>query len=431
MTRNNFLPSVQFVMPIFSRSPSFKCLVFLILLTSQVFGYDRVGNQKNSQGSITQEGWVTVVTLNGTWSEMGMQYGKLLKTEINQIYNIFVNGLFAKHGIPYERLRSVLYDNAWPGISQHQKELFRGAAITSGLSVDQLFVLDQISFGFELFADELEFGTPTSLGCSFMATWGGYTDNGQLIAARNFDWVSLYREYAQLLTVVVFNPIDGSIPTANIAYAGFLGSSVTAINKNGLMAEINSAVESMGRLIYTDRSTITNELLDIVLSSDSLAALEMRIKTVRSNCPLIINIANGTEAYSIEDAPNRVMRRKTKQPGVLIATNEFRKPEWGIPQMEKPSLPLRRYKNLATLAEVYKGDYNVTTMQQVFELPIVNPDGSLGPGPTVYNKTLPGDFHKTVHSIVATLDPKPVLWIKVPGDTSRDWQRVDIYKYFK
>lgn len=417
-------------------TPYVRCKSFCLFLLmsssfSSLFAVYKNPIATTYQGNISKEGWVTIVELNGPWREMGMQYGSLLKSEIHQIYDVFVNGFFAKYGVTFNELKTLLYDRSWNGVSQRQKELFRGASLTSGMTVEQLFVLDQIQYAFILLRNQIQFGIKPEFGCSFMATWGDYSKTGELVLGRNLDWFPLYKELSELLTVVVYNPIDGSIPTANIGYVGFLGSTLTAINKNGVMAEINSGMTSMGHVSYNDRSSMTNELLGMLLDSESLETLERRAKTIRTDFPLILNIANGSMAYSVEDAPTNVMTRKTQAPGVLVSTNKYLIPEWGLPLIEDPSYPIKRYQNLEKLAKIYKGDFNSTTMQEVFDLPLVYSDGTSGPGVTVYNNTLPGDPTETIYSIVSILDPKPIFWIQVPGDPIRKWQQVDVYKYFK
>jgi hypothetical protein len=81
------------------------------------------------------------------------------------------------------------------------KQIFEGMAETSGLSVEQLMLIDQYT---ELFVASALFG------CSSMAVWGEYTVDGLVVHAKNEDMPEFFKAFNDSLAVVIYNPDEGS-----------------------------------------------------------------------------------------------------------------------------------------------------------------------------------------------------------------------------
>jgi len=352
---------------------------------------------------------IDVLELHGNYREMGRQYGMLMKDELREFYHLSVEKHLLKHeGFNYQEIRDIAADlfDTYP---QRFKEIIYGIAETSGMDVNKLIILDQI------LAISYVSSTYNNMGCSSIATWGDYTSGGPLVFGRNFDYVDYFRNFGEYLVVAVFNPTDGSIPTATIGYDGQIGV-LNALNKAGLFLENNEAIVSGGNIFYANRTHTFILELAALFSSYSIDTLDALINAYRTNCSLIINIADENSAYSYEAPPFDTKRRSPDHPGLLVATNHFVEPSWGMlePLHDTPGFSVRRRKNLLALAERYKGEFNPKKMMEILDISIK--DGGV---------TIPGG---TIYQIVVI--PKELkLWLKIPA--LQNWTEIDLKPLFK
>lgn len=315
---------------------------------------------------------------------------------------------------------------AWSGYPQRQKEIFRGMSQTSGLSVDQLVLLDQnVVITHILMASS---GMPQVLdACSFIAAWADYTKDGKVICGRNLDWLPALKDYARFLTVIVFNPTDGSNSVATIIYAGMVGV-VSGINDKGLFIETNDGTATMGNVAYGNRAACSVEMLNFLLDADTMDCLDTMINSTRSNCPIIVNAADANISYSYESAPHDTRKRSANPYGLLASTNQYLLPSWGTIPMPDPALSLERYNNLMVLGNEYKGTIDIEVMKKIMDASLFEEDGSLGKGATVLYRHIKGNFkYPTVHQIIASPADKKI-WVKVPEYS--DWTLVDLEVLF-
>lgn len=376
-------------------------------------------------GKLYENGKINVAVLEGNYYEMGQQYGELLKDEIMEFYKIAIEGkIINNNSSTLEQLKGFIAKMAWSGYPQRQKEIFRGMSQTSGLSVDQLVLLDQnVAITHILMGSS---GTPQALdACSFVAAWADYTKDGKVICGRNLDWLPALKNYARFLTVIVFNPTDGSNSVATIIYAGMVGV-VSGINDKGLFVETNDGTATMGNVGYGNRAACSTEMLNFLLDADTMDCLDTMINSTRSNCPIIVNAADANISYSYESAPHDTRKRSANPYGLLASTNQYLLPSWGTIPMPDPALSLERYHNLMVLGNKYKGAIDVEVMKKIMDTSLFEEDGSLGKGATVFH--IKGNFkYPTVHQIIASPADKKI-WVKVPG--YNDWTLVDLEVLF-
>jgi hypothetical protein len=355
---------------------------------------------------------------------MGKQYGSLMQAEIAEAYDAMIQKIFIDSGkTTFANLKARLFDEGWAPISSRQKALFRGMAATSGLTVEKLFMLDQVNLALVLAArGQLN---PVGFGCSYIAAWDAYTDDGNLVLGRNLDWFVPFAQFAPLVTVVVFKPNDGSQFVANVGYAGWVNT-LTGFNNAGQFVELNSGMDVMGHTFYKDRSHYMNELLEMLFDSDSAAALERRLMMSRPEFANIVNVAGSNASASFENSPQRVLKRAPDDDGLMVATNNYLHPDWNIEVLESPSLSLTRHAHLVSQAKVNKGKINVEVLKAIMELPLQFANGTLASGATMYgppSKLIP---ERTVYTVVAKLAEEK-LWIRIPAQTP--WQEID-YGFF-
>lgn len=377
------------------------------------------------QGERYKIGGVNVTVLEGTYYDMGCQYGTLLKDEINFMYRSTIEDSIIKGGVAsFERLKEEVVDVSWSGLPHSQRELLRGISEASGLELDKVILLDQSMTAAVLHVSEA-FGPEGFGACSCLATWGDYTKDGQTVVGRNFDWLNLFQRCSSAFGVVVFKPNDGSVETAIIGYAGWINA-MSGINQKGLFLETNSGLKSAGLKVLSDRIPYMNELLSTLLESEDLKFLSNGLTTIRPNMGMLVNISDSKMGLCYENDCHETKLREADSPGLLVTTNEFRLESWGKPISESESHSVRRWDNLNVLAEENKGKIDADVMMKIMDEPLHLGNGEFGKGAT--KPTIePNDIDVTVHQIVAVPGERKI-WLKVPG--AIDWTLVDLNYFF-
>ncbi|MCD4786474.1 MAG: hypothetical protein K8T10_21825 [Candidatus Eremiobacteraeota bacterium] len=358
-------------------------------------------------GKLYKADKVNVLELHGNYRQMGRQYGKLMKNQLNGLYDTAINNYFIKKkGLSNELIKEASR-HLFSMYPRRFKEIYYGMSETSGMDLEKLIILDQL-FIYVLFSS-------SSAECSGIAAWGEYTSGKPLVFGRNFDYPACYREFAKFFTIVVYNPDDGSIPTANIGYAGQI-IVLTGMNKASIFIENNDGTISGGSIFYDNRIPFYILELGFLLDFSSLSQLNAALHSTRSDFTYIVNVADKNEAYSYEMATFGVKRRAGVKKGLLVATNHFVDPSWGIsePFNDKPHLTMLRRKNLLAQAEKYKGKFNAKKMMDILDIPI-DKGGVTRPKHTIYQ--------------IVAVPEKLRFWLKLPG--YQDWVRIDLDPLFK
>lgn len=403
----------------------FLLVLLLIFISSNIYakGVPSEWELKRiyDEGKLYETGKIKVAVLNGSFYEMGRQYGGLMKEEIDELYNLMVKRDVLDKGIDYEELKKLIIDPSWKGMPKRHKEIIRGMSEVTDLSIDDLILLDMNLIVAARFSDEY---FPPGV-CCYFAAWGDYTKDGKLYCGRNLDWITEYEDFGPYLTVVVFCPNDGSNSVASVVYAGWV-SLTTGMNDKKLFLEFNDGTHSAGSIYHSDLVPAFHETLDLLFDSDTIEDLGMRINTTRISWPGIISVANGSVSYCYEDMRYEVKRRSADTPGFIALANNFMLPEWGIiPKKDDITHSLLRYSNLLVLGEKYKGKIDLSVMEKIMDLPIINEDGTLGQGATFYSyKDSPG---VTAIQVIAVPEEEKI-WVRVPG--YNDWTLVDLGPVF-
>jgi hypothetical protein len=372
------------------------------LLCSQAFCLDLHDGKTNFQGpsalfeggKLYLEGSLKVLELHGSYHQMGRQYGKLLRPELNEIYQEISN---ASSSV------SALGNTSFQLYPQRYKEIFYGIAETSGLDLKKLMIVN-----------DLQIHLLHINGCSAMATWGNYTSGGPLVVGRNYDWSDKMRQY---VVVVVFNPDDGSIPVASVHYAGSIYVN-TGLNRAGIFLETNG--DTSESVFCTNRVTTPIQFFSFLEDCTLLDQIEGHLLSTRPTDGCIVNVADEKEARSFEWTVYDLKRREPDQDGLLVSTNHFLNPFWGFEQPSASTMdPIHteeRRRNLLALAELYKGRFNPQVMMQVMSLPLED-------GGVLQTSGLP-----TSYQIVAVPEDLKI-WVRIPG--VQDWTEVDLNLFFQ
>lgn len=346
-------------------------------------------------GALYRSGRIPVLDLHGSWREMGRQYGNLMSAELKDLYRRAVDEYFiGQKGLSRAAMtRSA--ERLFVFYPRRFKEILLGMAETSGLSRDQQVLLNAL----ELYG--------TMSGCSGIFAWDDYTGNGPLIVGRNYDWFDSYADFARTLTVTVFHP-DSGVSAAMVTFAGVIYVT-TAMNETGLFLELNNGLPSGGGLSYANRVPAIANLFGFLVDFENMKQLDAAFQTTRPDFTFIINTADSKSACAYEWPPFGVKRRNGDNDGLLVSTNHFTDPSWGIVLQQNTGFQsVLRRDNLLALGQKHRGKIDASVMKQILDTPM-SEGGATWP--------LEGGI-RTVYQIIAVPENRS-FWIKVPG--FQDW----------
>lgn len=352
------------------------------------------------KGTKFYSGITPVVDLNGTWHEMGRQYGALLSAELKDMYKRAIcDKVFNDAGGKEAAIKTA--DKLYLAYPFRLKEFFKGMTETSGLELDELKLINAVEF--------IAFTAEIQPGCAGIAVWGDYASDA-LIYGRNYDYCEWFKTVANNLVFVAFHPADGALSTVTVGLAGEIYA-VSAMNEKGIFMELNNGAFSGGSLTFDNRIPSVVKLLECMFDCASLADIERFFQTTKANFAYIIGVTDGQIAQCYEWPTFGVNMRKThSRPGLTVLTNHFTESCWGLPHPDdaKSMQTVSRRDNLLALAKHFKGAIDTSIMQGIMDTKVEN--GGATNDTTIYQLVAePGKF---------------MLWFKIPG--LQDWIYIDM-----
>ena len=350
------------------------------------------------QGRKAERGSIKVVDLSGTWFEMGRQYGALMQKELDEVL-LFVNSIVEyNEGNAHKADDIVKIQTAQTPWRIDQ--FFKGVAETSGLTVDQVQLVNAV---------ERIGGLPR---CSAVMAWGDYAADA-LIVGRNYDYSDAFSLLKDDIVITVYHPADGALATATIGYVGEIYA-VNGLNEAGLFLELNNGKPSADIKSPAARVTGTTMLFEVLFEADTLDDMDLFFDTVNCSSSYIINVADAASARSYEWCPVGVKQGGDLPEGLLVSTNYYVNPDWlfKTPSDAASWQGLTRRSNLIALCEASKGDITAERMMRIIETPIE--DGGAADKLTVYQ--------------LVVVPESRTLWMRVIGGS--DWTAVDLGSFF-
>lgn len=352
-------------------------------------------DQSFEKGVRAERDGVTVVSLYGTWREMGRQYGMLMQDRLAEVYG-FVETII-DYGVGNAEKASSIIAKQTRQTPYRISQFFEGAAETSGLTVEQLQAVNAV---------ERIGGLPR---CSAAFCWGAYT-SGQMVIGRNYDYSEAFALLKDDVAVTVYHPADGSLATATIGYVGEIYA-VNALNEKGIFMELNNGTPSANINSPNARITGTTALFSELFEADELDDWELFFNTTNCSSSYIINLADSSAARSYEWCPIGVKRGGADLPeGLLVSTNYYVNPDWlfKTPSDTASWEGLTRRNNLISLCEAAKGQIDEQKMMSIIETPLE--EGG-------------AQNELTVYQMVAVPETR-MLWLRVIGGD--DWTQIDL-----
>ncbi|MPN28000.1 hypothetical protein SDC9_175434 [bioreactor metagenome] len=112
------------------------------------------------------------------------------------------------------------------------------------------------------------------------------------------------------------------------------------------------------------------------------------------------------------------MRRAPDEDGLLVATNHFVDPFWGLESIalddQDPAYTAHRRANLLALGEKNKGKINPEVMMEIMSIPLENGGAFRAPNVTSYQ--------------IVTVPKELKVWVRVPE--VQEWTEVDLKPLF-
>ncbi|HJO94868.1 MAG TPA: C45 family autoproteolytic acyltransferase/hydrolase [Victivallales bacterium] len=372
---------------------------------------------------------LNIAVLNGTFREMGIQYGELLKETIINCYQEIVIKQFVDSKIfTYEQLIEYVGEPYWNGYSKRQQELTKGMSIATGLTTYELTLLNQ-NMNAVFIARKLGFFSTCTVACTSMAAWGDYTIDHELYTMRNLDFHLPYKAWAEkYATLLVCNPSDGSNQVAGFTFSGMI-IFFDAMNDKGIYSQQNTGTGTEGNIIYSNRPSIFDELVNAMFDSDNLKTFETRINMTRASFPLTIMGASPEEVFYLENATIGFKKRSVGvEDEVIVAVNQFYDPSWGVTPLPYPSgwLSETRRENILQLAKVNKGKIDRTIMEEILNVPLFDKNGVQGKGASVLDENPTTDV-VTVWQVISHPAKRKFVF-RIPKFT--DWLIIDLNDLF-
>lgn len=353
------------------------------------------------KGAKTSLGTINIIDLHGTWREMGRQYGSLMASELKDIYERAVCGkLIDCYRFDPENIK----DRAQKFYANYPfrfKEIIRGMAETSGLTLDKLQMVNAVEL--------LAAAALTLPLCTGIAAWGDYAA-GALVYGRNYDYLPWFKDFSKDIVIAAYHPSDGSLATATIGYAGEIYAA-NGMNEKGIFLELNNGMPSGGALWYDSRVPAVTELFQFLLDGETLDEIESFFQTTKANFAYIVGVSDGQTARCYEWPVFEVKRREShSRPGLTVLSNHFTEFSWGLPRPDDKTnwMTRTRRQNLLTLAKHLKGSIDSRTMMKIMDTRI---------------EDLGATTDMTLYQMVVVPE-RFELWFKIPN--VQEWTQIDM-----
>lgn len=366
--------------------------------TKESISYSDKGDIYGAGKKITR-GDIKIVSLKGSWKEMGEQYGHLMKKELKDI-DTFLDIIIEANEGNIQKTDSIV-NHQIAQTPYRIKAFFEGAAKTSGFTVNELQIINAV---------ERIGGLPK---CSVAMAWDDYAAS-DLVIGRNYDYSDSFALLKDDIAVTIYQPSDGSLASATIGYVGEIYT-VNGLNEEGIFWELNNGKPSANIKSPDPRITGTTMLFESMFEIDELEDMDLFFNTVNCSSSYIINVADEDEGQSFEWCPVGVKHGGKDLPdGLLVSTNYYVNNEWSfpVPSDIQSWEGITRRNNLIKLCDSNKGKIDEKIMMEIIDKTIEEGGAK--------NKL-------TVYQLVVVPKTK-TLWLQITGGSK--WTQIDLNTFF-
>lgn len=369
----------------------------------------------------TSDDKIRVLQLEGSWYEMGKQYGELAKADMTPMWDALVQPVIKKGWATEDELLELWGERIYSAASKRRQQFFDGLAAGMEWPVEKVVLLDQSGLVSVYQAKMHSFS-----GCSTLLAKGDATVDGHTITGRNMDWSEFFVPFK--VYVVVYNPDDGSNSIANVGWPGWT-LTLTAINEKGVYTDLHDGTSMGGQVVSADRPCFMHSVFDMLADGDSASAVSLRFKSTRVDMPTIWSLADSNGSVSSFETTlyDNLQRLPEVGNDYISIVNSHLNPDWGIHVRDTISNSLTRYKNLNARAAEAEGSIDATKMREIFDLRLFNDDGTFVENGGV-TKPKNQDVDLTNYTVVSDLNTLE-MWVKLPV-LHTEWRYLDLKKLF-
>ncbi|KXX71576.1 C45 family peptidase [Flammeovirga sp. SJP92] len=372
-------------------------------------------------GKLYEANGFLVPVIEGSNEEMGEQYGALLKDEMQKTYDILVKPEIKEGKLDQETIQ-FWADRAYGSGSLRTKQFYEGVAKGTGWPLSDVVFLDQI-MEYGIYYGKLH----SFAGCTSIAAWGENTKDGEMYIGRNMDWSETFLKFPTIMTVR--KPNDGSYKLATTGWPGMYAT-FTAMNEKGVYMDVHDGTSMGGSVVYKERPSILNSIIDIVSESASLDAVKARFNGINNSVSVIFTIADSKSAASVESSSLAGNRIRLPKGDSFTVVNTFLVEDWGLGTRETVSNSMRRFANMEDRLAETKGQVDAQLTIDLMDMKLFNEDGSFkeNGGST---KPLKQDADITVYQTVFDIHNQKA-YLKIPvAEYFADWTEIDLNELWK
>jgi len=369
---------------------------------------------EEGKGKLYETTGFLIPVLSGPSWEMGYQYGAMMVESMQKAYDVLVEYAY-KSGYLTDEDSKLWAERAVSTFSNRNRKFYEGLMESTGWSQVKIGILDQV----------LEYGLYTkglhaSIGCTSIFSWETSSKDDNMYIGRNMDWLTAFNKFPQVLMVT--NPDDGSYKYASVTWPGMFAP-YTILNEHGIYLDVHDGASMGGSVVIKDRPPIAGGLLDMLSETSSLKALIQRLQGVNTSVSIILNLADESNAVSMECSSLAGNRIRHPEGDSLVSVNTFLNPDWGIHVRNTVSHSLERLSNMNDRMAENKGNIDAAKTRELMDLHLFEDDGTIGKGSTKPTKV---DIDQTTHQVVTDVKRRE-FWLKVPNpDSFADWTHISL-----
>jgi hypothetical protein len=387
-------------------------------------------------GQLYKQNAIHIVVLNGTYYEMGRQYGHLLKEQmawhLNELKNEFFVTTAGNNPVDqpaplmnHKELTKMFMAGYYNAMPYDHKQMLKGATETSGLSFEDVVFM-------EYMLQAVIYSAGIS-GCTSAAVWGEASRDGRLYTGRNHDFGLSWRERLGRIAVVrITNPANSDISVAAFTRAGQLTTAIDLINSKGLYIEFNNADNTRPSSLPTNMRATDNLAFSLVSDYQSVEELNVIVPTMKSNDALLMLAADPTEAMYFELSPNLSVRTEPELlDGQLTSrANQALHPVWNMDVDSDPERAIAfskiRRKNMVEFLSKDPSTNDDAKMRAFLSKEIIV-DGKVSDGAACIMEPAVKVEDWTSYQTVTIPAELKVYW-RIPTHTP--WLEIDLKKFF-
>ena len=387
-------------------------------------------------GQLYKQNAVHIVVLNGTYYQMGRQYGHLLKDQIKWHFEELKKDFFVTPAgnnpvdrpaplMNHKELTKLFMSGFYKALPYEHKQMLKGASETSGLSLEDTMFMDSM-------LQAVLYSAGIS-GCTSAAVWGKASKDGRVYTGRNHDFGHAWRERLGKIAVVrITNPAKSDISVAALTRAGQVTTAIDLMNSEGLYIEFNNADNIRPESLPTKMRGTDNLAFSLVSDYQSVEELDVVVPSVKSNDALLMLAADPTQAKYFELSPSLSVRTEPEllNGHLTSRANHALSPVWNMDVASDPDRAIayskvRRANFVKFLTR--KPSTNDDAKMRAFLSKEIIVDGKVSDGAASTLEPVLKQNDWTSYQTVTIPAERKIYW-RVPMHTP--WLEIDLKKYF-